>query len=217
MRRTTNLGMFFVLTLGVLFSYSRAAWLNLAVGISALLFVMLFQRGGAIKIPVVVAIVLSAAVTLASAVALTGSTALLVERARLQSYDTERFSAQAAGIKPAERYPLGLGPGQFESYASISAHNTYVRVLAEEGVPGLLLVATLIIVTLAWAARSALLGGHTYGIGSAALIGAWCGIAVNGMFVDTLHWRHLWLVAGLIWSGAARVPSAAALARQARR
>ena len=27
---------------------------------------------------------------------------------------------------------------------------------------------------------------------------------LNGAFVDTLHWRHLWFVAALIWAGASR-------------
>jgi len=26
---------------------------------------------------------------------------------------------------------------------------------------------------------------------------AWCGLVANSFFVDTLHWRHLWLVAAL--------------------
>jgi hypothetical protein len=27
---------------------------------------------------------------------------------------------------------------------------------------------------------------------------------VNSLFVDTLHWRHLWFVAALIWAGSYR-------------
>ena len=34
------------------------------------------------------------------------------------------------------------------------------------------------------------------------LLGLWVGLIVNSFFVDTLHWRHLWLVAGLIWAAA---------------
>ena len=30
---------------------------------------------------------------------------------------------------------------------------------------------------------------------------AWVGLLANSLFVDTLHWRHLWLVAALIWAG----------------
>jgi hypothetical protein len=58
--------------------------------------------------------------------------------------------------------------------------------------------------TFYWATRNAVLGRDTYGIGSAALLGAWTGVLLNGFFVDTLHWRHLWLLAALIWAGSAR-------------
>ena len=135
---------------------------------------------------------------------MSGSSGFLVERARPQSYDAERFGAQAVGINAAEQYPLGAGPGQFEQIAPISAHSTYVRVLAEQGIAGLATLAALLLFTLGAALRSALLGRDTYGIGSAALLGAWCGILANSFFVDTLHWRHLWLVAALIWAGSMR-------------
>jgi hypothetical protein len=45
------------------------------------------------------------------------------------------------------------------------------------------------------------LGRETYGIGSTALLAAWCGLLANSFFIDSLHWRHLWLLAGLIWAG----------------
>ena len=46
------------------------------------------------------------------------------------------------------------------------------------------------------------------GIGSTALLAAWAGILANSVFVDTLHWRHLWLVAGLIWAASQTSSSA---------
>jgi MFS family permease len=49
-----------------------------------------------------------------------------------------------------------------------------------------------------------MVGADAHGVGAAALLGAWCGLLVNGAFVDTLHWRHLWLVAALIWVAALR-------------
>ena len=49
--------------------------------------------------------------------------------------------------------------------------------------------------------RNVALGRDTYGIGSAPLLAAWCGLLANSFVVDTLHWRHLWLLAGLIWAG----------------
>ena len=68
----------------------------------------------------------------------------------------------------------------------------------------MLVLAALLGYTLGAAVRNAARGRDTYGIGSAALVAAWCGLLANSAFIDTLHWRHLWLVAGLIWAGAMR-------------
>jgi O-antigen ligase len=190
-----------VLTLGVLFSYSRGAWLNLAVALVVLMLVLTL-RGGARRALALLGIAVTAAAVATAIVTATGSADFLTERARPQAYDTERFSGQRAGLRPAEDYPFGAGPGQFESVAGISAHSSYARALGEQGFPGLLVVLSLLAVTLSLALGNATRGRSTYGIGSAALLAAWCGLLASSAFVDTLHWRHLWLVAALIWTGA---------------
>jgi O-antigen ligase len=97
-----------------------------------------------------------------------------------------------------------VGPGQYSIVAPLGAHSLYARVLGEQGFLGLAAMVALVIATLALAWRNAFLGRSTWGIGSAALLAAWCGLIVNSAFVDTLHWRHLWVVAALIWAGTAR-------------
>jgi O-antigen ligase len=207
-RRSTKVLAFLILTVGVLFSYSRAAWLNLAAGLAVMVVVFSFRRGAGRQAARAVALVLVACVALGAVVSFTGSLSFLEQRAKVQSYDNGRFGAQSESIKWAVRYPFGIGPGQFERYAHISAHSMYARALAEEGVPGFLSLLILMLATLYWAGRNAILGRDTYGIGSAALLGAWVGALLNGFFVDTLHWRHLWLLAALIWAGSARRPVA---------
>jgi O-antigen ligase len=203
-RRSTKVAAFLILTVGVLFSYSRAAWLNLAAGLAVMVVVFSFRRGAGRQAARAIALVLVACVALGAVVSSTGSLSFLEQRAKVQSYDNGRFGAQSESIKWAMRYPLGIGPGQFERYAHISAHSMYARALAEEGVPGFLSLLILMLATLYWGGRNAILGRDTYGVGSAALLGAWIGALLNGFFVDTLHWRHLWLLAALIWAGSAR-------------
>jgi O-antigen ligase len=210
-RRATKAVLFFVLCLGVLFSYSRAAWLNLVVGLLVVLVVVSFRRGGGRSAARALAIVLVAVVSVAAVVAFSGSLSFLEQRAKVhQSYDRGRFGAQSESITWGLQSPFGIGPGQFEKRAHIAAHSLYARSLAEEGVPGLLAILALMIATLGWALRNAIRGHDTYGIGSAALLGAWLGILLNGAFVDTLHWRHLWFIAALIWAGASRFESRSA-------
>ena len=189
-----------VLVLGVVFSYSRGAWLNLALAL-AVMGVVFAARGGVRQALALVAIGLVGAAVVAGAVVATGSADFLAERARPQTYDTTRFAGQRAGLQPAWDYPFGAGPGQFEAIAGISAHSTYARAVGEQGFLGVLVLAALLGFTLGAAVSSAARGRDTYGIGSAALVAAWCGLLANSAFIDTLHWRHLWLVAGLIWAG----------------
>ena len=202
-RLLTKLAVLSVLTVGVVFSFSRAAWLNLVVGTIVLFAVLALRRGGAQKAFTLLAVALVAGAALFGALAATSSLAFLEQRAAFQDYDAQRFGAQATGLDLAAEHPVGIGPGQFERTSEVSAHSTYVRALAEQGVVGVLLILLLMILTLGFAARNAALGRDTYGIGSAALLGAWCGLLANSFFVDTLHWRHLWLVAALVWAGTA--------------
>ena len=190
-----------LLALGVLVSFSRAAWLNFALGFGTMLVVLALRRGGGRRAVAIFSIVLAAAAISFTAIALTGSLGFLEHRAHLQAYDAQRFGAQAFGIAEGEHYPLGIGPGQFDVVSQVSAHSTYVRAFAEEGMLGLVTLLGLLLATLLFAARNAVRGANTYGIGSAALLGAWVGVLANSLFVDTLHWRHLWLVAALIWAG----------------
>jgi O-antigen ligase len=200
----------FVLLAGVFFSYSRAAWLGLAIGLAAMVPVLaLRRRGGRQAMALLVAAVV-ATIGISVVVAVSNSGDFLRERARLQAYDTERFGAQASGAELAWEHPLGIGPGQFEQVADYAAHSSYVRALAEQGVAGAAVLVALMLTTLVLALRNVATGRSTYGLGSATLFGAWCAILVNSAFVDTLHWRHLWLVAALIWIGAMRRAPAAA-------
>jgi O-antigen ligase len=200
-RRLLSALLVVLLGLGVLFSYSRGAWVNITIGAVVMITVLALRRRGGRKAVLALLLLTLAAASVAATVSVTGSGDFLTERAQLQSYDSDRFGAQAAGLAPGQRYPFGVGPGQFENVAPISAHSTYVRVFAEQGLPGLLTFIALALFTLGAAVANAVAGRDTYGIGSAALLGAWCGLLVNSVVIDTLHWRHLWIVAAFVWAG----------------
>jgi O-antigen ligase len=204
LRRATNVAVLAVLVLGIVFAYSRAAWLNLAVAVAVMLVVMALRADAGRAAAGALALVAVVAAVGTVAVVATGSTTFLEERAQVQSYDAERFSAQRTGVQLAEQHILGVGPGQFELATPVSAHSLYIRVLAEQGIFGLALLVALLAGTLALAAGNVAAGRDAFGVGSAVLLAAWCGLLANSLFVDTLHWRHLWFVAALIWVAAVR-------------
>ncbi|HEV2771103.1 MAG TPA: O-antigen ligase family protein [Solirubrobacteraceae bacterium] len=193
--------LFLVLAFGTVVSFSRAGWVNFVVATFVMLGVVALRRRGGRRALRMLVLLVIAAIAAAALMGATGSLGFLGERAQLQSYDTERFGAQRAGFDLAMGYPVGVGPGQFRFHHPVETHSTYVRVLAEQGVLGLMTWLALVGVTLGLAVSNAFAGRDTFGIGSAALLGAWCGLLVNSAVVDTLHWRHLWVVAALIWAG----------------
>jgi O-antigen ligase/polysaccharide polymerase Wzy-like membrane protein len=207
LRWTTKTLCIAILAAGIVLSFSRAAWLNLALGVAILLGVLLLRRGGARRALAIFAVVFTAGAVAVGALTATGSVSFLEQRLHLQGYDSERFGAQAFGLREGERYPLGIGPGQFEVVSPVSAHSTFVRAFAEAGLPGLLALGGLFLLTLVLAARNVLHGIDTHGIGSATLLAAWCGLLLNSLVVDTLHWRHLWVVAAMVWAGSMRLPA----------
>jgi O-antigen ligase len=203
-RFTVKLVLFTLLLTAVLLSFSRAAWLNGAVGLTVLIGILLLRRGGSHRALRLLVVTLVSAAVIAEVAVASGAVEFLSERTGVQAYDVERFAAQRSGLEMAAQYPVGIGPGQFDVLTGYSTHSTFIRTLAEQGLMGLVLWLALALTTLVLAARSTILGRHTYGIGSAALLAAWSGILANSLFVDTLHWRHLWIVAALIWAGAMR-------------
>ena len=188
------------LSLGVLFSYSRAAWGNYAIAVAVALLASAARRRGTRSAMKALIALLSTAGVAAVVLSATGSIAFLEARARLQTYDTQRFAAQDFGWKLGWTHPVGIGPGQFRFHYPVESHSTFIRTFSEQGFLGLALWVAVLLVTLVFALRNVVRGRDTFGIGSAALLGAWCGLIFNSAVVDTLHWRHLWLVAALIWA-----------------
>ncbi|MFI5038030.1 MAG: O-antigen ligase family protein, partial [Solirubrobacterales bacterium] len=205
MRGSTSWLCLLALTLGILLSYSRAAWLNFVLALLIMLAASAMRRRGARRALRALSALLLIGGATAVILSATGSIGFLEHRAQLhQSYDNGRFAAQSLGWELGWTHPVGIGPGQFESYSPVAAQSTFVRVFSEQGPVALLLWVALLLVTLVLALRNVVVGRDTYGIGSAALLGAWCGLILNSVVVDTLHWRHMWVVAALIWASTAR-------------
>ena len=114
------------------------------VGVTVLLAVLPLRRGGSTRALVLILVVLAGVGAVTATVVLTGQVDFVQERARFQSYDNDRFGAQKLGIEVAESKPLGIGPGQFEVLSPVSAHSTYIRAGAEQGLLGFLVVVVLL-------------------------------------------------------------------------
>jgi hypothetical protein len=196
-----NVTLFLVLMGGLLYGYSRAAWLNFAVVAGLMVGVYALRHAGGR--PVARMLTVLAAVGAAALIALvaTGQLSLFENRTKLQGYDNTRFANQALAISKSTARVFGHGPGQAPLELVQSSHSTYVQTLFESGVLGIALLAALFAATLLAALGMCLRDGDVHGVGSAALFAIWAGFLLNSSVVDSLHWRHAWVVAALIWLG----------------
>lgn len=124
---------------------------------------------------------------------------LLFMRAGLQEYDSDRFGTQLASLQMAMERPLGIGPGLSEQILNYSTHNTYVRVLTENGVLGMLSFFYFVVLTFLRSIRHSL---NIYGENSRfsnIVTATLAGILLSSLVIDTLHWRHFWLFLALPW------------------
>jgi len=197
--------------LAVISTFSRGALLNLAASAVVLWFISVKARKG-LKFALTLAIVAGISV-----IALLYLAEVFGQSFRfhgLASYDIYgRFAAWKAGLLLAKHYPWGIGPGQFEIFApkyevglfsevliTPSAHNTYLRVLVENGVMGLgvfLLALGSLFLSLTRNIAIALKEGNWGLLADGAwLASALVGIMVESFVIDTLHWRHFWILAG---------------------
>jgi O-antigen ligase len=189
-----------VLIAGIVFAFSRAAWLNLAIACAFVVGFAIWRAGGlrvALRSTSALAMCGLAGFSLLAA---TGSLGFLSQRSKVETYDANRFANQAFAFDRATVHVLGYGPGQAEITLPLSTHSAYVRAIYEQGIPGLAVFVGLLLATLLMGLRAAYRDDDLHGIGSAALVGSFAGLLANGAFIDTIHWRHLWLIAALIWA-----------------
>jgi len=127
---------------------------------------------------------------------------LFQERAALeQSYDTGRygrFGRYLLGIDLALQSPLGIGPLQFYRYFSEDPHNSYINAFMSGGWLTGVSYATLILVTAAMGLRFVFVPSPwqaTYH----AVYATFLGTALESALIDSDHWRHYYLLIGVMW------------------
>lgn len=190
----------------VLASFSRGAVLNAVVGLVVIGAWTLRSRPRWFMITAS-----AAAITLL--VAAPKTVGPILERTgqerytQINNYDLGRVLAWQAGIHAAARSPLGVGPAGYEAAtfdlqggARTAAHETYLRVLVENGWIGLVLLMALVASGLRKSIRVLRKGSGWLKQDGLWLLASLSGIIAEGLVVDTLHWRHLWIALGLVLS-----------------
>jgi hypothetical protein len=208
-RRSQALGASFLLLIvigGLFLSFSRAAWgqfVFCSVLLMALTFITSRSRSERFRITLVaIGGVFAAAIFVAALLSLDQVAELFKERASLeQSYDTGhlgRFGRYILGAELVLERPLGLGPLQFPKYFPEDPHNTYLNSFVSGGWLGGAAYFTLTLVTLVMATRYALVATPWRPMFQAVYV-AYVGLVIESAIIDSDHWRHYYLILGVLW------------------
>jgi hypothetical protein len=197
------LGLFSV---AILLSFSRAAWGLLALsGAMALALTFLTTRSAIQRLRIVliaVAGIAAMALLLSALLSIDTVANLLKERMSLeQEYDVGqmgRFGRHALGALLALDVPLGIGPLQFSKIFPEDPHNSYLNAFMSGGWLSGVCYATLALLSLAFGLRYLFVATPWQSV-MIVVYSAYTGMMIESAIIDSDHWRHVFLLLGVLW------------------
>jgi hypothetical protein len=218
--RLRYLFIFGVIALGLLLSFSRGAWAHFAFS-AAIALALTFLTAPDIRTRVrLIFLSMVAVIGLTAFVVGTLSVGTLGEmfeqRAKLtQSYDVGsggRFGLQEKAIDAVLEHPAGMGPYEFARIHGGQQHNVYFQAFLVYGWAGGFAYLLLIALTLFIGLRQSIVPTpwQPYLIAAYA---TFCGEVFESFVIDTDHWRHFFLLLGMVWGLATATINAKSPAR----
>lgn len=195
-----------ILALGLFLSFSRAAW-GLTVVCSLIFYFLLVvnERNARARLKyVALAVAGLVAVMLMLIVALQfeAVTDILSERFKLvQDYDggrEGRFARIGLGFLLALEKPLGIGPLEFGYIFAEDTHNALLKALMDYGWVGFVSWVALMGTTIV-AGFPLLFRPRPWQPYYQIAYTVFLGHQLIGIVIDTDHWRHFYLMIGIVW------------------
>lgn len=195
-----------ILTLGVFLSFSRAAW-GMAVLVIAGLALALFIRSPSrlFRIRIILLAGLAVAILLVAiviALQIPSVSELFFARAQLvQDYDNAQFGRFARhwyGLLMSVDHPLGIGPLEFGPIYGEDTHNIWLKAALDYGWIGFVSYLILTMLTLGLGLRILLRDRPWQPFLLCAYLTYLSHVAI-GNVIDTDHWRHFYILVGIIW------------------
>ena len=190
----------------ILLSFSRAAWGQTAyTSLIVMALVLITTRSPAQRLWIVlfgIAGIAVLAMFIGALLSIDLVADLLKQRLSLeQSYDvgeTGRFGRYILGALLALDKPLGIGPLQFHKYFPEDTHNSYLNAFMSGGWLSGACYPALMILTLVFGLRATLVR-TPWQQTTIVVFAGFFGITSESMIVDTDHWRHTFLLMGVLW------------------
>lgn len=195
-----------IVSLGAFLSFSRAAWGMLVLVMMLVpLFLFLGSNSQRFRLRVILmagAAFVFVAVALIVALQIPQVSDLFFERAKLvQNYDGARlgrFARYGLGLMMAIEHPLGIGPLEFGPIYGEDTHNIWLKSLLDYSWLGFIAYITLTFLTLGLGFRI-LFRDRPWQPYLICAFSVYLAHVVIGNIIDTDHWRHFYLIVGVIW------------------
>jgi hypothetical protein len=195
---------------GIFLSFSRAAWglaVVVALFIGAIVFVT--ERNAVRRaryIGVGMAGLMTATLLLAAALSVPAVKNLFDQRAQIvQDYDAGhlgRFERHAIGFNLMLDHPLGIGAIEFGRIYGEDEHDIWLKSLTTYGWLGFSAYLGLVVWTLVAAFPLMFRTGPLQPVVQAAYL-VFAGHVLVGTVIDIDHWRHVYLLFGMLWGAIA--------------
>jgi hypothetical protein len=202
--------LFCVIAGGLFLSFSRGAWMHFGVSafvMLALMFVTAPSPRFRMRLVVIAAAGLFLLLgLLAILLSIESVRELFLDRANaINPYDVGqggRFYLQELALGVLLDAPNGMGPFEFAREYGLQQHNVYLQAFLVYGWFGGLAYILLLLVTLIVGLRSAFIQ-TPWQIATITAFATFVGEVGEGMVIDTDHWRHFFLLLGMVWGLAA--------------
>ncbi|MFN3658769.1 MAG: O-antigen ligase family protein [Pseudolabrys sp.] len=206
-----------IILFGLLLSFSRGAWFHFVVSafvVVALSFITAPTHK--VRMRIVALSMLSLAILAVALVVLLSIESIgsmFTQRAQLiQHYDVGsggRFQLQELALGAVLNFPNGMGPFEFGRVFGLQQHNVYLQAFLVYGWFGAMAYFILLIATIYAGLRAAFVRTPWQPYVVTAL-GAFVGEVAEGFIIDTDHWRHFFLLLGMVWGLSAATAKARA-------
>jgi hypothetical protein len=195
-----------VLLAALFLTFSRGAWAQLVLAgtvLMALTFITSRSAHERLRIVFVAMAGILAITVLVTALLSVGEVSqLFSERAALeQDYDTGRFGRfgrYGLGADIALEHPLGIGPLQFWLLFVEDPHNSFLNAFLSGGWLAGFCYLALAVITIVMSTRFLFVRTPWQPLYH-AIYAAYVGTIAEGAIIDIDHWRHYFLILGLLW------------------
>ncbi|MES2906099.1 MAG: O-antigen ligase family protein [Pseudomonadota bacterium] len=195
-----------ILAAGLFLSYSRGAWGGFAFSaVFAVFLSFIVNRSAVIRARILLLSVIGVLIMLGlifTLLSIDQVSSMFSERAQLTlPYDEGQFgrlNRQFIGFSMALENPLGIGFRAFAKIFGEDTHNIYLQGFLTYSWVGGISYAALIVITLIRGFGVSLRATPWRNF-SIAIYATFFGMALQGWLIDTDHWRHWFMLLGMLW------------------